>query len=103
MRHLNQTPTASFDNEQILIQALLVGESTAFEFLIGRYRSPILAIARGIIGKAFADEVVQDVWLSAIKALHEFAGRIGLSTRLVQITVTSRNHVLARKTPPIFK
>ncbi len=94
---MNQTPIASFDNEQILIQALLAGESAAFECLIGRYHGRMLAVARGIIGEAFAEEVVQDAWLSAIKALPEFAGRSSLSTWLLQITANGAKSRLRRE------
>ncbi len=94
---MNQSPTATFDEEQVLIQALLAGESAAFEYLIGHNHSRMLTVARGIIGEAFADEVVQDAWLSAIKALPEFAGRSSLSTWLLQITANGAKSRLRRE------
>ncbi|MDX1572545.1 MAG: sigma-70 family RNA polymerase sigma factor [Methylophaga sp.] len=94
---MNQSPTTAFDDEQLLIQALLAGESAAFECLIGRNHNRMLAVARGIIGEAFADEVVQDAWLSAIKALPEFAGRSSLSTWLLQITANGAKSRLRRE------
>ncbi|MDT8310324.1 MAG: sigma-70 family RNA polymerase sigma factor [Methylophaga sp.] len=91
------TSVSRFDDEQILIDALLTGQSDAFEWLVGRYHSRMLVVARGIIGEAFAEEIVQDAWLSAIKALPEFAGRSSLSTWLMQITANGAKSRLRRE------
>jgi len=45
----------------------------------------MLSIARAIVGEAFADEEVQDSWMSAIKALPKFEGRSTLKTLLLHI------------------
>lgn len=88
---------SAFEDEKILIDALLAGDAQAFEWLVGRYHSRMLAVARGIIGDAFAEEIVQDAWLSAIKALPEFAGRSSLSTWLLQITANGAKSRLRRE------
>lgn len=93
----NNTPASSFEDEQQLIAALLDGENVAFEWLVGQYHNRLLVVARGIIGDAFAEEVVQDAWLSAIKALPEFAGRSSLSTWLIQITANGAKSRLRRE------
>lgn len=86
-----------FEDEQVLIDALLAGQSDGFEWLVGRYHNRMLIVARGIIGEAFAEEIVQDAWLSAIKALPEFAGRSSLSTWLMQITANGAKSRLRRE------
>lgn len=86
-----------FDDERILIPALLAGDDSAFEWLIANYHQRMIVVARGIIGEAFAEEVVQDAWLSAIKALPEFAGRSSLSTWLIQITANGAKSRLRRE------
>ena len=86
-----------FDDDLILIPALLAGDAAAFEWLIANYHQRMLVVARGIIGEAFAEEVVQDAWLSAIKALPEFAGRSSLSTWLIQITANGAKSRLRRE------
>ncbi|HEC73766.1 MAG TPA: sigma-70 family RNA polymerase sigma factor [Methylophaga aminisulfidivorans] len=73
-------------NEKELIEQLIKGDSAAFELVVGTYHSLMLSVARAIIGQAFADEVVQDAWVSAIKALPKFEGRSSLKTWLLQIT-----------------
>jgi len=45
----------------------------------------MISVARAIVGEAFADEVVQDAWISAIKALPKFEGRSSLKTWLLHI------------------
>lgn len=91
-----ETPHA-FDDDLILIPALLAGNEAAFEWLIANYHQRMLVVARGIIGEAFAEEVVQEAWLSAIRALPEFAGRSSLSTWLIQITANGAKSRLRRE------
>jgi len=40
----------------------------------------MLSVARAIVGDSIADEVVQEAWISAIKALPKFEGRSSLKT-----------------------
>tara|TARA_R110001583_G_C5668831_1_gene410486 strand:- start:6126 stop:6626 length:501 start_codon:yes stop_codon:yes gene_type:complete len=45
----------------------------------------MISVASAIVGEAFADEVVQDAWVSAIKALPKFEQRSSLKTWLLHI------------------
>ena len=45
----------------------------------------MLSVARAIVGEAFADEVVQEAWIAAIKALPKFEARSSLKTWLLHI------------------
>lgn len=72
-------------NEQALIKRLIDGDQRAFEDVVAAYHNIMLSIARAIVGEAFADEVVQDAWISAIKALPRFEGRSSLKTWLLHI------------------
>ncbi len=49
----------------------------------------MILVARAIVGEAFADEVVQDAWISAIRALPKFEGRSSLKTWLLHIVIVS--------------
>jgi len=73
-------------NESRLIDQLINGEAEAFEFVVTQYQSIMLSVARAIVGEAFADEVVQEAWISAIKALPKFEKRSSLKTWLLHIT-----------------
>ncbi|HDY85422.1 hypothetical protein LCGC14_0600280 [marine sediment metagenome] len=72
-------------DEQTLIAALIDGNEQAFELIVSNYHNLMLAVSRAIVGEAFADEVVQDAWMSAIKALPKFEGRSSLKTWLLHI------------------
>lgn len=83
--------------EAELIKGMLAGESSAFEMIVALYHNRMLTIARAIIGEAFAEEIVQDAWLSAIRSLNEFAGRSSLQTWLIQITANAAKTRLRRE------
>lgn len=83
--------------EKALIAKLIEGDAAAFDYVVGRYHSIMLSVARAIIGEAFADEVVQEAWVSAIKALPRFEGRASLKTWLLQITSNGAKTRLRRE------
>lgn len=84
-------------DEKALIAKLIEGDAAAFDYVVGRYHSIMLSVARAIIGEAFADEVVQEAWVSAIKALPRFEGRASLKTWLLQITSNGAKTRLRRE------
>ncbi len=84
-------------DEKALIAKLIEGDAAAFDYVVGRYHSIMLSVARAIIGDAFADEVVQEAWVSAIKALPRFEGRASLKTWLLQITSNGAKTRLRRE------
>lgn len=94
---MKKNAASPFEDEPVLLKALLEGNEAAFEWLVGRYHNRMIVIARGIIGDAFAEEVVQDAWLSTMRALPEFAGRSSLSTWLMQITANGAKSRLRRE------
>jgi len=73
------------DDENALIQNLIDGDPVAFEHVVAEYHNLMLSVARAIVGQSIADEVVQEAWISAIKALPKFEGRSSLKTWLIQI------------------
>ncbi len=84
-------------NEKQLIKQLLDGDPVAFESVVGDYQSIMISVARAIIGEAFADEVVQEAWLSAIKALPKFEARSSLKTWLLHIVSNGAKSRLRRE------
>ena len=82
---MKKKPKPLFADEQALIKKLIEGDQKAFEYVVSEYHNIMLSIARAIVGNAFADEVVQDAWISAIKALPKFEGRSKLKTWLLHI------------------
>jgi RNA polymerase sigma-70 factor, ECF subfamily len=73
------------NDKKSLIKHLIEGDPAAIEHVVSEYHNLILSVARAIVGDSIADEVVQDAWVSAIKPLLKFEGRLSLKTWLVQI------------------
>lgn len=94
---IDQRAPHYFENDAALIAAMLKGDSTAFETAVALYHPRMVTIAKAIIGEAFAEEIAQDAWISAIRSLSEFAGRSSLNTWLIQITANAAKTRLRRE------
>jgi RNA polymerase sigma-70 factor (ECF subfamily) len=69
-----------------LLARLRAGESRAFEELVTRYQHRIFGVALRMLGsRAEAEEVAQDTFLRAHRALGEFRGEARLGTWLYAI------------------
>ena len=60
-------------------------DHTHFERVVALYHRQLVAVARAIIGDSLAEEVVQEGWVSAYRALPKFEGRSSLKTWLYTI------------------
>ena len=71
-----------------LVAAAKAGDQRAFEALVVRYRKRIYALALHITGSASeADDIAQDVFLKAYRALPQFEGRSQFFTWVYRMTV----------------
>ncbi|MDB4963817.1 MAG: polymerase, sigma-24 subunit, subfamily [Myxococcales bacterium] len=71
-----------------LVEAAKAGDQRAFESLVKRYRKRIFALALHIIGSSSeADDITQEVFLKAYRALAEFEGRSQFFTWVYRMTV----------------
>jgi RNA polymerase sigma-70 factor, ECF subfamily len=89
--------------EEILVEALLAGDESAFMSLVDRYGPVMLRLARSYVGSsAVADEVVQEAWLSVIRSLPRFQGRSSLKTWILRIlkNIASRRAAQERRAVP---
>lgn len=73
------------DDEPELIAQLMKGEDRAFRHIIAQYHSLMLSIARTIAGDTFADDVVQEAWVSVYRNIVNFEQRSSLKTWLLTI------------------
>ncbi len=78
-----------YSNESELIEQLIDGNEKAYRYVVQAYHSNMLYVARSIVGPAIADEVVQESWVSVIKALPKFEGRSSLKTWVLRIVSNS--------------
>jgi RNA polymerase sigma-70 factor (ECF subfamily) len=66
------------------------GDASAFDDLVARHQDRVAALAHRLLGwPDDVEDVVQDVFLAALKGLPRFGGRSRLSTWLTSITVNA--------------
>jgi len=74
--------------EEALLKAFRSGDSAAFDVLIGMYSAKLYKVAYALLGsRQDAEEVVQDTFLRAYRALHVFRGESSLETWLHRIVL----------------
>lgn len=69
-----------YTDEKNLINDLLLGKESAFRYVVKATQSSMLYVARSIAGPLIAEDIVQEAWVSIIKALLKFEGRSSLKT-----------------------
>ncbi len=71
--------------EEQILEELLKGNEPLFQQVFSKYYSSMQSVAYAIAGPVIADEVVQEAWVSALKALPKFEGRSSLKSWLIRI------------------
>jgi RNA polymerase sigma-70 factor (ECF subfamily) len=74
-----------YESEELLIEGMIKGEDGAFREAISRYQVSMRYLAMNLVGPKIADEVVQEAWFSALKAIAKFEKRSALKTWLLRI------------------
>jgi RNA polymerase sigma-70 factor (ECF subfamily) len=92
---MTHSPVTDPDSEQL--RALQDGDPAALRELIAAHHGGMLAVARAIVGEAFAEEVVQEAWLSIYKALPDFQQRSSLKTWMYKIVANGAKTRLRRE------
>jgi RNA polymerase sigma-70 factor, ECF subfamily len=92
---------AAPNSEQQLLQGLLNKDAQAFEFLVEQCYGSLMAVATAIVGPVIAEEVVQESWVSVIKALPKFEGRSSLKTWITRIVANEAKKRLKRESRQI--
>ncbi len=55
--------------DEVLVVAAILGDLDAFDELATRYRAAVVRAAQSVVGREDAEDVAQDAWLLAFKAL----------------------------------
>lgn len=76
-------------SETELIGRLLRGEPAACAAWVREHHGRLVVVARCIVGEAQAEEVVQEAWMAAFRALPQFEGRSALKTWLTRIVINA--------------
>jgi RNA polymerase sigma-70 factor, ECF subfamily len=85
---LTSLPSRSPESDEVLIGRIVAGEWPLFAILMRRHNQRLFRAARAIVkSDDEAEDVVQQVYLSAFAALSKFRGEAQLSTWLTRITI----------------
>ena len=75
-------------SETQLVAMCRAGDELAFMELVGRHHAAMVRLARSYVySESVAEDVVQETWLAALRALPSFQGRSSLKTWLYRILV----------------
>lgn len=77
----NQLP-----DDASLVEGLINNNQALFNKAVKAFYPSMYSVAYAIAGQSIADEVVQEAWVSAIRALPKFEGRSALKSWLIRIT-----------------
>ena len=87
------------DDEAPLVARIQAGERAAFAEVVKRHRGAVLRLVRGwVASDAEAEDLTQQTFLSALRAIETFRGEARLATWLHRIALnTAKNHARDEK------
>ncbi len=86
MKRNSQNITMTIKDDQTYIDKTLNGDANAFAYLIEKYKVMVLSLAMKMLkNKEEAEEIAQDTFIKAYKALQKFNGESKFSTWLYKI------------------
>jgi RNA polymerase sigma-70 factor (ECF subfamily) len=95
---VNETIRHSEDLDQDLVRRVQQGDKSAFDLLVIKYQHKIVHLVnRYVKDPSEAQDVAQDTFIKAYKALGEFRGESAFYTWLYRIAInTAKNYLLSR-------
>lgn len=90
------------DTDKELVRRVQKGDKRAFDLLFGRYQHKILnLVARYLRDPQEVEDVTQEAFIKAFKALPRFRGESAFYTWLYRIAInTAKNHLVAKSRRP---
>ena len=84
--------------DQLLVERVRAGDKRAFDVLVSKYQRRLMRlVSRLVHDTAEAEDVVQETFIKAYRALRYFRGDAAFYTRLYRIGInTAKNHLLAQ-------
>jgi RNA polymerase sigma-70 factor, ECF subfamily len=91
------------DTDQQLVQRVQAGDKSAFNLLILKYQHRVLKlVGRFVSDAAEAEDVAQEAFLKAYRALASFRGESAFYTWLYRIAInTAKNALVANRRRPV--
>ncbi len=90
------------NKETLNLDVLRAGDRAEFSKLVERYSNPIYRLALKFLGNPHdSEDVLQETFLKAMRALPNFEGRSSLSTWLYRIAVNESLMILRKSNPDL--
>jgi RNA polymerase sigma-70 factor (ECF subfamily) len=91
--------TTERDIDLLLVQRVQRGDKTAFDLLVSKYQRKLMRlVSRLVHDQAEAEDVVQDAFIKAYRALPQFRGDAAFYTWLYRIGINvAKNHLVSLK------
>jgi len=91
--------------DQLLVERVQKGDTAAFDLLVLKYQSKVQSIISRLLNKGSLrndiEDVAQETFIKAYRALPNFRGDSAFYTWLYRIAVnTAKNHLVSRKRKP---
>ncbi len=106
MTSSSATPPISSDSDQQLVERTVAGDQRAYELLVIKYQRRIeRLIARMVRDPDLVQDIAQETFLRAYRALHQFRGEAQFYTWLYRIAVNTAKKALVdmRRNPVIVE
>lgn len=106
MTSSSATPPVSSDSDQQLVERTVAGDQRAYELLVIKYQRRIeRLIARMVRDPDLVQDIAQETFLRAYRALHQFRGEAQFYTWLYRIAVNTAKKALVdmRRNPVIVE
>lgn len=90
------------DDDRLLVERVQKGDSRAFDLLVLKYQGRITALVMRFVQDAHeAQDVTQEAFIKAYRALQNFRGDSAFYTWLYRIAInTAKNHLVSRNRRP---
>jgi RNA polymerase sigma-70 factor (ECF subfamily) len=91
--------TTDRDGDQVLVECVLNGDKRAFELLVLKYQRKLMRLVLYFVkDHAEAEDLVQETFIKAYRALSKFRGESAFYTWLYRIGVnTAKNHLMSQR------
>ena len=83
--------------DEELIQRLIKQDESAYRYAVKTFHPSMVYLAKRIVGEKIADEVVQEAWVSVMRALPKFEGRSMLKTWILTIVSNEAKNRLRKE------
>ena len=91
------------NEDATLVRRFQQGDEAAFDDLVERHRRRVFSLACRLVGPLEADDLAQDVFVAAYRALPAFRSESTFSTWIYRITVHLCSHHLRRRRPEMLE